>query len=163
MRGRRRSALVALATTLLAVALGRAYVVDTVVVTSDSMRPTLCAGDWLVLLAPGAARSTGPGDLVVFPAPDDGLPTVKRVVAVGGQQVEIRDAVLYVDGVVVPEEYVDRRTVDGTHFGPSRVPPDRVFVLGDDREHSVDSRSYGAVARRAIAGRVLGRVHSACD
>lgn len=163
MRRRRPVALAGVAVTILAVTLGRAYVVDTVVVSSDSMRPTLCAGDWLVLLAPGADTAAEAGDLVVFPGPDDGTPSVKRVVAVGGQQVEIRDAVLYVDGAAVPEEYVDLRTVDGTHYGPAHVPTDGVFVLGDDRERSIDSRTYGAVPRRAIEGRVLARVHSACD
>lgn len=162
MRRRRPAALVGVVATLLAVALGRAYVMDTVVVSSDSMRPTLCAGDWLLLLTPGAAAAEA-GDLVVFRGPDDGEPSVKRVVAVGGQRVEIRDAVLYVDGTVVSERYVDLRTVDGTHFGPAEVPPDGVFVLGDDRERSVDSRTYGPVSRRAIEGRVVARVHSACD
>jgi signal peptidase I len=83
---------------------------------------------------------------------------IKRVAAVGGQTVAIADGVLKVDGKPVPEPYVDRAQVDGTFFGPVRVPPGAVFLLGDQRLGSVDSRSFGPVPVGSIVGRVLFRV-----
>ena len=79
---------------------------------------------------------------------------MKRVVAVGGQQVAIRDADLYVDGRLVVEPQVDHSRVDGLWFGPVTVPDRAVFVLGDSRSGSVDSRVYGAVPLDSILGRV---------
>ena len=70
---------------------------------------------------------------------------MKRVVAVAGQHVAIRDADLYVDGRLVVEPQVDHSRVDGLWFGPVTVPDRAVFVLGDSRAGSVDSRVYGAV------------------
>lgn len=140
----------------------RAAVVDVVVVASDSMVPTVCDGDRLLLLRARAAEQAERGDLVTFTSPDDGEPTLKRVVAVGGETLAIRDAVLHVDGQAVRERYVDRRTVDGTYFGPVRVPVGAVFLMGDNRELSVDSRDYGAIPRAAIEGKVLGRLGPSC-
>ena len=152
----------AVTATGLLLVLARTFVVDSVVVSSGSMRPTVCAGDWLLVLSAGAAAGARVGDVVVFDSPVDEEPGLKRVVAVGGQRVEVRDAVLHVDGAPVQEAYVDARTVDGTFFGPAVVPEGSVFVMGDDRERSVDSRSYGPVPRADVDGVVLARVRSAC-
>ncbi|MGZ5403485.1 MAG: signal peptidase I [Nocardioides sp.] len=146
-----------------AVWLLRVAVVDIVVVTSDSMTPTACAGDRLLVQRAGAADDVVRGDLVTFRSPDDGEATLKRVVAVGGETLAIRDAVLYVDGQAWQEPYVDRDSVDGSYFGPVRVPVDAVFLMGDEREFSVDSRDYGAVPLTAIDGKVLGRLWSRCS
>lgn len=137
----------------------RVDVVDTVTVTSGSMMPTICTGDRLLIWQSDAAEV---GDLVTFLDPVDHAATLKRVVAVAGQTVEIRDAVLYVDGLPVREPYVDLATIDGLYFGPSAVGPDAFFVLGDAREVSVDSRAYGPIDRSAVRGRVLVRLWSAC-
>lgn len=139
----------------------RLLALDVVRVASTSMRPTLCEGDTLVVLTPSAGRRAGVGDLVTFRQPD-GEVAVKRVVASAGQVVEVRDAVLHVDGRSVREDYVDLRTVDGTYFGPVTVPPDSVFVMGDDREVSIDSRDYGAVPRTEVRGTVLLRLGGGC-
>lgn len=139
----------------------RLLALDVVRVASTSMRPTLCEGDALVVLTPRAGRRAGVGDLVTFRQPD-GVAAVKRVVASAGQVVEVRDAVLHVDGRAVREDYVDLRTVDGSYFGPVAVPPDSVFVMGDDRETSIDSRDYGAVPRSAVRGTVLLRLGGGC-
>jgi signal peptidase I len=140
-----------------AVVVGRAVAVTPVTVSSESMVPTLARGD-VVLVDKAVWRLRGPhrGQLVVFDAADH-QPTLKRMVAVGGDTVEIRDAILYVNGRRVPEPYVDHSRIDGLYFGPVRVPDDRVFVLGDNRSNSIDSRAYGPVARRALIGTaVLG-------
>lgn len=137
----------------------RAELVDIVPVTSNSMAPTVCAGDRLLVLRAGDDPRVG--DLVVFDEPVEGAATLKRVVAEEHQRVEIRDAVLHVDGRRVDEPYVDRETVDGTYFGPVTVPDGSVFVMGDEREFSVDSRDYGAIRRTDLDGMVLGTLWSA--
>jgi len=58
-------------------------------------------------------------------------------------------------GKRVSERYVDHATVDGTYFGTVRVPRGSVFVMGDARAGSVDSRTFGSVSRQAIVGRVV--------
>ena len=144
-----------------AVVVARLTVCDPVRVSSGSMAPTICTGDVVVVdhLAPD--RGLAVGDIVTFPSPLDGGELIKRVVATSGQSVEIADAVLLVDGQAVPEPYVDPRTIDGLYFGPVTVPAGAVFVLGDDREVSVDSRAYGPVPVDNIDGRVSGRLWSA--
>lgn len=139
----------------LGVAAGSAYA--SVTVEGASMVPTLRPGSSVHVLrlplglTPGVHR----GSLVVFPSPQDGRPSVKRVVGLAGDRVELRDGVLVVDGRVVPEPYVDHATTVGTWFGPLVVPEGTVFVLGDARLHSVDSVDYGPVRRDALLGRVL--------
>ena len=75
--------------------------------------------------------------------------------ALGGQTVAIEDAVLVVDGTVRHEPQVDLSRIDSTYFGPVTVPPDAVFVLGDNRSESIDSRTYGAIPLDELVGRVV--------
>lgn len=144
------------------VVLLRALVVDAVSVSSDSMAPTICAGDWLLTSKVRVGTGVSVGDVVVFRVPGEDEHSVKRVVALEGQAVEIRDAALYVDGRRRQEEYVDETTVDGTFFGPVVVPDGSVFVMGDRREFSIDSRDYGAVPRDLLEGTVVARIGGNC-
>ena len=137
----------------------REAVLEPLSVSSPSMEPTLALGSTvLVDKVTGRWRPVQAGDLVVFDSPDDGGDAVKRVVAVGGQTVALRDAVLHVDGVAVVEPQVDLSRIDGTWFGPVIVPGSAVFVLGDSRGVSIDSRTYGPVPLDAITGRVVAVV-----
>ena len=140
----------------------RTQVIDVVSVSSDSMAPTACSGDTVVLSRLGTA-SVDVDDIVTFPNPQDGAPTIKRIVALAGQRVAIRDAELVVDGHTVAEPYVDHATIDGVYFGPVTVPEGMVFVLGDHREISIDSRSYGAISPMTITGRLIGRLRNTCS
>jgi signal peptidase I len=145
----------ALVTVLAAVLFVRAVIVEPREVASESMEPTLHQGSVVLVDKIGPRlRGVHREDVVVFTSPDGGREAIKRVVAVGGQQVAIRDAELYVDGTLVEEPQVDSSRIDGTYFGPVTVPEDTVFVLGDSRSGSIDSRVYGPVPLDSIIGRV---------
>jgi signal peptidase I len=138
----------------------RALVAEPFHVPSDSMRPTLEAGD-RVVANKLAYRLGSPqaGDLVVLQGPRGDV-FAKRIVALGGQRVEIRDGVLFVDRRPRREPYVDPDMVDGFFFGPAHVPPGTVFVLGDNRGDSEDSRDFGAVPLDRLIGRIDLRIPS---
>ena len=78
--------------------------------------------------------------------------------AVGGDTVAIEDGVLVVDGRRRAEPYADARAIDSVYFGPVRVPRGSLFVLGDNRANSADSRAFGAVPARDVIGRARARV-----
>lgn len=131
-------------------------------VASSSMAPTICAGDRLLVWTLGAGSRAGPGDVVTLRAPAGGPALLKRVVAQAGQTVELVDGRLVVDGRPQDEAFVDLESVDGTFFGPVTVRRGAVFVLGDARELSVDSRDFGDVPRSALTGIVVRRLGGGC-
>lgn len=135
----------------------RTFVLGWYPASSDSMAPTVEPGDRVVVdkLA-WRLGELDRGDLVTFPSPVDGRRLIKRVVGVAGDSVALEDAVLVVNGRRVAEAYVDRSRIDGTYFGPVTVPPGHLFVLGDNRFGSIDSRVYGPIPLDAVTGRVLG-------
>lgn len=148
--------MVAVALLLLAAVMARAWVAEPFAIPSESMEPTLSPGDH-VLVEKLSYRFGSPrrGDLVVFRAPDGGSLAVKRVVGLGGDHVAIEDGLLAVNGHLQREPYVDQSRVDSVYFGPVVVPRGDVFVMGDNRADSHDSRDYGGVPRRSLIGRVL--------
>jgi signal peptidase I len=96
------------------------------------------------------------GDVVVFWYPlDRSKSFIKRVIALPGETVTIRQGVVAVNGVVVPEPYVPPQYEDVSDFGPMRVPADSYFVMGDHRISSNDSRVFGPVPSQFIYGRAV--------
>jgi signal peptidase I len=126
-------------------------------IPSESMVPTLRPGDQVLVNKLGSA-SPGRGDLIAFHAPRTGEILLKRVVAVGGDTVGLEDGVLVVDGRRIREPYADPKAIDSVYFGPVKVRPATVFVLGDNRANSEDSREFGAVPTDRIIGRAVARV-----
>lgn len=93
------------------------------------------------------------GDVIVFHAPPDpGTDYVKRVIALPGETVVIRQGRVYVNGTPLPDSYQVEGAFDSTE--PYTVPPDSYFVMGDNRNHSNDSRHWGPVPAENIVGRV---------
>jgi signal peptidase I len=160
-RARRRPRLryVALVLVVVLVVL-RLLVAEPFSIPSDSMAPTLTRGDHVLVdkLAYRGGGEPHAGELVVFRAPRADEIMLKRVVAVAGQTVEIRDGVLVVDGRRPREPYADADAIDSIFFGPVRVPPASVFVLGDNRADSKDSRTLGAVPVDDVIGRARARI-----
>jgi signal peptidase I len=130
--------------------------VQIVRVDAESMTPTLEPGDLLLVdrTDPDIARR----DVVVAESPRDGSLLVKRVVALGGDTVGLEDGVLVVNGSPVCEPGIDPALIDGSYFGPVTVPEGSVFLLGDHRDGSIDSREFGAVPSSAVDGEVMGRL-----
>lgn len=129
-------------------------------VSSESMSPTLCRGDGVLVdvWRPGITELRR-GGLVVFRREDESEPMVKRVVGLPGDSVSIEDGLLRVNGRFVDEPYVDQLAIDALYYGPVDVRAGEVLVLGDDRAHSVDSRAFGPVTESQLVGRVVRRLH----
>lgn len=133
-----------------------------VVVSGPSMNSTLLDGDYLLLLSNTFYKDPQPGDIIVFSKEsfENGEPIVKRVIAVEGQTVDIDfiAGIVYVDGVALQEDYTLTPTnlAEGTEF-PLTVEPGCVFVMGDNRNLSLDSRSpdVGLVDCRQILGKAI--------
>ena len=135
------------------------FVVRPVTVSSASMAPALCPGDRVLVWKWRAALdAVHRGDVVVVEAPRSGAALVKRAVGLPGDVVEIRDALLYVNQQLVEEPNVDHEAVDSLYYGPVEVPSGHVLVLGDAREVSIDSRSFGPVPASQLVGTVVQRL-----
>ena len=161
---------------LLLAVLVRGVAVEGFRIPSASMLPTLQLGDYVLInklrygvRLPWRERwlvryaDPRPGDVIVFANPhDQAADYVKRVIAVAGDVVEIRNKQVFVNGVAhdVPSAYFTQRAhVQSTgprdNFGPARVPPGQVFVLGDNRDQSIDSRHWGFVDVNDVEGKAL--------
>lgn len=137
----------------------RTFVLQAYSIPSASMEDTLTTGDQvLVNQVSYAVGGISRGDVVVFDRPDDApgdIPDlIKRVVGVGGDTIEGRDGHLWVNGLRLEEPYLsaDEMTTD---FGPTRIPVGHVFVMGDNREESYDSRFFGTIDADTIRGRAV--------
>lgn len=137
------------------------FVAQPIAVEQESMLPGLRQGD--MLLVNRLAPAFGPyasGDIVVLRNPDassDPL-LIKRVVAVGGQRVQLRDGAVIVDGSRVTETYTGGSATEAIcgEF-EWEVATEQVFVMGDNRPSSRDSRCFGPVALRAVVGKAVLR------
>ena len=172
----------------------RTFLIQTFTITSGSMEGTLLVGDFLLLnksaygatipgtdkRMPGYAEPTR-GDIVVFRGSHEPIDLVKRLIALPGDTVEMRNSTLLLNGVPREEPYVRHsdRGGDQPHpwmtwqkdylasgdpatyrptrdnWGPLVVPPNHYFVLGDNRDESLDSRYWGFVPEPDIKGRAV--------
>lgn len=147
---------------MLAVIVVLFLVLRVVVVSGPSMYNTLLDGDCLLMVSNVFYNDPKQGDIVVVSKEsfDDGEPIVKRVIATEGQTVDIDfvAGIVYVDGIALEETYTHTPTnlEEGVSF-PLTVEPGCIFVMGDNRNSSKDSRSpeIGLVDRREILGKAI--------
>ena len=145
------------------------FVIRMVGVSGPSMTPTLLNGDYVLVQSNFTYKNVEVGDVVVMLVESyDDQPIVKRVIATEGMVVDIdfQEGKVYVDGVLLDEPYINfyaenpyQTTLDyalGMQY-PLTVPEDKMFVMGDNRGHSADSRyaEIGLVDERCILGRVM--------
>lgn len=136
----------------------RTFVVQPYVIPSGSMEPTIEIEDRV--LANKFIYRFGdpqPGDIVVLDDPTGTVPTlIKRVIAVGGQTVELRDGRVVVDGIVLDEPYTHGQPSEPmVQSFPYQVPEDAVWLMGDNRTNSADSRVFGAVSLDEVRGKAF--------
>ena len=133
-----------------------------IIVDGPSMERTLLNGDYMLLVSNLFYKDPQPGDVVVVSkqAYDNGKPIIKRVIATEGQTVNIdfTAGIVYVDGVALEEDYTYTLTTiqEGIEF-PLKVDEGCVFVMGDNRNDSKDSRhpDIGLIDKREILGKAL--------
>ena len=131
-------------------------------VTGDSMNPTLYDNDWLLVQTINSGYERG--DIIISTQPNAfNEPIVKRVIATGGQTVNINfeTGEVFVDGELLYEDYIADPTTNPEDVSfPVTVPEGCLFVMGDNRLHSTDSRSnaIGMLDERYIIGKVKFRI-----
>lgn len=152
---------------MFALLVARSSFADHYAVPSGSMERALFPGDRVVvdkqayglripftLVKIAAGEAPARGDVVVFDAPDDGTRLIKRIVAVGGDGLEVRSGHVLVNGVRGDKgAALELRLGGGPDIGPVRVPEGHVFVMGDFRGNSRDSRFFGFVREDQIYAR----------
>lgn len=122
----------------------RLWVAEPIYVASPSMEPTLKTGTMLILdKVTLRGRPLRRGDIVSFRSPIEDRDMLKRVVALPGETVEMRNKVVYIDGEALEEPYVvhsrAEERLEGDNLAPVLVPENGYFVLGDNRDESNDS------------------------
>ena len=130
------------------------FVVQAMVVHGPSMRPNLTYNQRVIVEKITCCFSHGPhrGDVVVVDLPGEKELLVKRVVALAGETVAVQDGRVFINGQLLEEPWATRR--GGLDYPPTRVPSRHVFVLGDNRKESRDSRFFGPVPVDQIGGRI---------
>lgn len=136
----------------------RVFVAEPFKIPSGSMSPTFEPGDQALVEKIAGGGTPHHGELVAFHQPRTGEVLLKRVVGIGGDTVGLEDGVLVVNRHPVREPYANQKSQDGVYFGPVRVPAGTVFVMGDNRGVSEDSRDFGAVPTRELIGRAVARL-----
>ncbi|MCM3625861.1 signal peptidase I [Paenibacillus glycanilyticus] len=135
------------------------YVYAQAQVHNISMQKTLVEGQRLIE-DKWSYRFKSPehGDIVIIHGPESPLRLVKRVIGLPGDVIDVRDGAVYLNGQMLAEPYAEGLTLPGGMLFPYTVASKQLFVLGDNREHSVDSRSLGPIALSSIEGKAVYRI-----
>ncbi|MCB9078690.1 MAG: signal peptidase I [Anaerolineaceae bacterium] len=128
------------------------FIMQVTYVHGKSMEPNLHSEQRLMIEKVTYQFSTPQrGDIVVIHIDSSPLPLIKRVVGLPGEEIKIRDNHVFIDGQVLNEPYLDNIVQD--NYGPIKITPAHIFVLGDNRGVSHDSRFFGPVQIDNILGR----------
>ncbi|MGH3107089.1 MAG: signal peptidase I [Rubrobacter sp.] len=137
----------------------RPFVMEAFWIPSGSMIPTLEIGD-RVLVNKFIYRFTDPsrGDIIVFESVDNSNEDlIKRVVGLPGDKIAVRGGKLFVNGEPQREPYTNKKLPDRSFFARTKVPKHHVFVMGDNRGNSADSRVFGPLPEKNIEGEAFLR------
>lgn len=156
---------------LFAVQLLRDFGLERIYVATRSMEPTMPTNSrWWMDKITMRFRPPGHGEVIVFQSPLTAeKELIKRVIAIGGDKIEMRQKMVFLNGQKLKEKYVEfikgNTVFAGDNMGPLTVPMDYFFVLGDNRDESGDSRTWRDpvtnkriffIPRKLIRGRILG-------
>lgn len=149
----------------------RTFIIQAFNIPSSSMEPTLKIRDRLFAskFSYGLSlpltdkkvfqiRDPKRGEIIVFKYPEDPRKAfIKRVIALPGETIEIRQGKVYINDRLLNESYAYhiRKNLSYDNYGPVKVPPDFYFVMGDNRDRSSDSRIWGFLERKYILGKAL--------
>ncbi len=167
----------AIVTALLLALFIRAYFIQAFKIPSGSMIPTLVVGDHILVnkFIYGTKipfsdkrilelKKPSRGDIIVFKYPEDPeRDFIKRVIAVEGDVIELKDKIVYVNGEPVVEQYIQHTdnairssgVEPRDNLGPKVIPKDKFFMMGDNRDQSYDSRYWGFVDIKEVRGKAL--------
>ena len=137
----------------------RPFVMEAFWIPSGSMIPTLQIGD-RVLVNKFIYRFTDPrrGDIIVFESVDNSNEDlIKRVVGLPGDKIAVRGGKLFVNGEPQKEPYTNKKLPDRSFYAQTTVPKNHVFVMGDNRGNSADSRVFGPLPEKNIEGEAFLR------
>ncbi len=146
---------------VIVIALLISFLIKPIIVKGSSMYPTLENDDYLII-SKQAYKIGEPerGDIVVFPHEegygDDPL-YIKRVIALPGDHLEIEDGKVYINGDLQQEDYINGNFTEGDI--DYVIPEDEIYVMGDNRGNSSDSRAFGTVDIEDVTGEVLVRLY----
>ena len=146
----------------------RGFLIQAFYIPSESMVPTLVKNDRvLVNKLSYKLHDVHRGDIVVFKAPPGAATAqvkdlIKRVVGLPGETIEGRNGGIFINGKPLDEPYLppDVRSRD---FPPEKIPPDKIYVLGDNRQDSRDSTFFHAIDEDAIVGRAFVKIWPLSD
>ncbi len=146
----------------------RSFLFSPTTVHGESMEPTFLDQDRLIISKTAGIERF---DMIVFDAPDADEHYVKRVIGLPGDSIEVKDDILYINGKSMEEPYLeqnkekvllDRLTGDFTLeeiTGVAEVPQGSLFVMGDNRLYSKDSRYFGFISEESVMGEVKFRFY----
>jgi len=138
------------------------YVLKTYTIPTRAMMPTIKPGDNIVVnKACYHFDEFKRGDLIVFESPrDPSQDFIKRLIGIGGDKIQLKNKKLYLNGEVQDEHYAVYNEAnisdsEQVNFGPITVPEGALFVMGDNRDNSFDSRYFGSVASDKVKGKAV--------
>ena len=152
--------LVILITAVILAVVIKTFIVDSRIVPSSSMYPTIEIGDRILISKMSYLGDNTPerGDIVVFTPPEElrqSSDYIKRIIGLPGEDLYIADGVVYIDGVSIDEEYIAEKP--NYEYGPVAIPEGCYFVMGDNRNASSDSHawSYPFITEDDIKGKAF--------
>lgn len=138
----------------------RTFVIQAFKIPSGSMLQTLQIGDH-VLVNKFIYTFTDPerGDIIVFKYPEDpSRDFIKRVIGLPGEVIEVKDRIVYINGKPIKEDYLNKPNSEFSVYNNAsrrRIPPDCYFMMGDNRDNSMDSRKWGFLKSDLVRGKAL--------